>query len=94
MIFPVNNNNQGISPRNSTNRSLVTISYPEKGGSRWKLVLLPGSLQELLVVARMMFGIVPKKILTEWGADFDNIDMIRDSDHLVFSSDSGRTAGL
>lgn len=91
LILPINNNNEAIRPRNSANRPRVTISCPEKGDRTIKLVLLPGSLQELLEVAGTKFGTVPKKILTKEGAEIDDIDVIRDGDHLVLSSDSGRT---
>ncbi|OWM71715.1 hypothetical protein CDL15_Pgr005903 [Punica granatum] len=87
--FPITNNNQSARPRNNPIiQSRVTISCPEVGESTGKLLLLPASLQELLEVAGKKLGFMPKKILTKEGAEIDDIDVIRDGDHLVFSSDS------
>ncbi|KAG9147816.1 hypothetical protein Leryth_003419 [Lithospermum erythrorhizon] len=64
----------------------VTISWPEKSDSEGKLVLLPGSFQELLEIGSKKYGSLPAKVLTKDGAEVDSIELIRDGDHLVFSS--------
>ncbi|KAL4295385.1 hypothetical protein GQ457_12G023580 [Hibiscus cannabinus] len=63
----------------------VVISCPEKGETAGKLVLLPGSFQELLDVGAKKLGIVGAKIMSQ-GAEIDDIEVIRDGDHLVFVS--------
>ncbi|GMY35927.1 potassium channel AKT1-like isoform X1 [Fagus crenata] len=74
------------SPKNQGgNRARVSISCPEKGLAG-KLVLLPGSFQELLEIGAKKFGIVPFKILSKDGAEIDDIEVIRDGDHLTFVS--------
>lgn len=54
-----------------------------------KLVLLPGSLQELLRIGAVKFGFMPTKVLSKDGAEIDNIELIRDEDHLILVSDDG-----
>jgi hypothetical protein len=74
------------SPKNQGgNRARVSISCPEKGLAG-KLVLLPGSFQELLEIGAKKFGIVPFKVLSKDGAEIDDIEVIRDGDHLTFVS--------
>ncbi|KAK8602184.1 hypothetical protein V6N13_058164 [Hibiscus sabdariffa] len=63
----------------------VVISCPEKGETAGKLVLLPGSFQELLDIGAKKLGIVGAKVMSQ-GAEIDDIDVIRDGDHLVFVS--------
>ncbi|KAK2986594.1 hypothetical protein RJ640_029636 [Escallonia rubra] len=70
----------------------VTVSCPEKGDAAGKLVLLPQSFQELLDIGTKKFGFLPARILSRDGAEIDDIDLIRDGDHLVFVSD-GITEG-
>ncbi|KAI8022015.1 Potassium channel AKT1 [Camellia lanceoleosa] len=65
----------------------VTVSWPEKGDDKGKLVLLPQSLQEPLEIGAKRFGFSPTKVLTKDGAEIDDIQMIRDGDHLKFASD-------
>ncbi|PON84120.1 Voltage dependent potassium channel [Trema orientale] len=75
------------SPRengNNNNPARVTISCPEKGEVKGKLVLLPGSFQELLKLGAKKFGFLTAKVVSKEGADIDNIEVIRDGDHLVF----------
>ncbi|XP_021912106.1 potassium channel AKT1-like [Carica papaya] len=62
----------------------VTISCPGKGEPEGKLVLLPGSFQELKELGLKKFGIMPTKILNEEQAEIDEIEVIRDGDHLYF----------
>lgn len=66
----------------------VTISCPEKANSARKLIPLPGSLAELLDLGRNKFGFLPTKVLTEEGAEIDDVKVIRDGDHLVLVSDA------
>ncbi|URD97215.1 Potassium channel [Musa troglodytarum] len=66
----------------------VTISCPEKANSARKLVPLPGSLTELLDIGRNKFGFFPTKVLTEGGAEIDDVKVIRDGDRLVLVSDA------
>lgn len=65
----------------------VTVSVPQSGGGGYasKLVLLPGSLKEILEVGEKKFGVNATKILTEDGAEIDDIAVIRDGDRLVLA---------
>ena len=84
LLFPAN---QIRSARDSGSKAArVTISCPEKKQASGKLVLLPGSLQELLDIAAKKFGILPSKVLSKDGAEIDDIEAIRDGDHLIFVS--------
>ncbi|XP_040382258.1 potassium channel KAT4-like [Oryza brachyantha] len=53
--------------------------------SRGKLVLLPDSLQELMKLFEKKFGKAAGGILTLEGAEVEDIEVIRDGDHLFFS---------
>lgn len=67
----------------------VTISCAEKDEVAGKLVLLPGSFKELLELGSNKFGIVAARVMSkENNAEIDDIDVIRDGDHLIFSTDS------
>ncbi|XP_041005098.1 potassium channel AKT1-like [Juglans microcarpa x Juglans regia] len=68
------------------NPTRVTISCPEKGEVAGKLMLLPGSFQELLEIGAKKFGVSPSKVLSKDGAEIDDIDVIRDGDHLILVS--------
>lgn len=65
----------------------VTLYCPEKGEHARKLVFLPKSLEELLHIGAKKFDISPTKILNREGAEIDDIDLIRDGDHLVIARD-------
>lgn len=65
----------------------VTLSCPEKSERASKLVSLPNSLQELLDLGATKFDFSPTKILTTEGAEVDDINLIRDGDHLIVASD-------
>lgn len=65
----------------------VTVSCPEKGDVKGKLILLPKSFQELLEIGAKKYGFLPAKVLSKEGADIDEIEVIRDGDHVVFVSD-------
>ncbi|KAL6221747.1 hypothetical protein ACLB2K_005142 [Fragaria x ananassa] len=72
---------------NNPNPARVTISCPEKGEVSGKLVLLPDSFEELLEVGAKKFGLTPAKVLCkDGGAEIDDIEVIRDGDHLIFVS--------
>ncbi|KAL4339472.1 hypothetical protein GQ457_08G000470 [Hibiscus cannabinus] len=66
------------------NSSRVVISCPEKGQTTGKLVLLPGNIEELLEIGAKKFGILGAKVVSKEGAEIDDIEVIRDGDHLVF----------
>ncbi|KAF9606385.1 hypothetical protein IFM89_025074 [Coptis chinensis] len=84
-LTTTNSLNRGIHGNYS---SRVTISCPEKGDATGKLVLLPGSLQELLELGTKKFGITVSKVLTNERAEIDDVELIRDGDHLILVSDS------
>uniref|UniRef100_A0A1J3FFZ5 Potassium channel n=1 Tax=Noccaea caerulescens TaxID=107243 RepID=A0A1J3FFZ5_NOCCA len=70
----------------------VTISCAEKDEVAGKLVLLPGSFKELLELGSNKFGIVAAKVMSkENNAEIDDVDVIRDGDHLIFATDSNHT---
>uniref|UniRef100_A0A0E0P4L8 Potassium channel n=1 Tax=Oryza rufipogon TaxID=4529 RepID=A0A0E0P4L8_ORYRU len=58
-----------------------TTLYPSPG----KLVLLPDSMQELMKLSEKKFGKAARGILTVEGAEVEDIEVIRDGDHLFFS---------
>lgn len=55
---------------------------PEPPMKSPKLMLLPVSWEELIKVASHRFGFVPVKILSQDGAEIEEIDVVRDGDHL------------
>lgn len=63
----------------------VMLSCPEKGERAKKLVFLPKSLQELLHIGAKKFDFSPTKILTKEGAEVEDINSIRDGDHLILA---------
>ena len=63
----------------------VTISCPEKSQVLSKLILLPKSFQELLEIGAQRFGLSPTRVMTG-GAEIDDIELIRDGDHLILVS--------
>lgn len=89
MVFRVSNNNV----RSNVNvKARVTITCPEKGeGGGKKLVLLPGSLKELIEMGANKFGGFHGnvKVFTWDGAQIDDVDVVRDGDLLVFVTDDG-----
>ncbi|KAL8248039.1 hypothetical protein R6Q59_009255 [Mikania micrantha] len=66
--------------------SRVTISCPEVNDEDGKLIRLPGSLQELLDISAKKFSISPTKILTKEGALIEDIQLVRDGDHLIIAT--------
>lgn len=67
----------------------MILSCPQQNEVAAKLILLPKSLQELFDIGAKKFGVSPTKILTKEGAEVDNIELIRDGDHLILASHSG-----
>ncbi|CAJ1944412.1 unnamed protein product [Sphenostylis stenocarpa] len=67
----------------------VIISCPERGEVVGKLVLLPGSFQELLEIGGKKFGFYPAKVVCKDGGQIEDIEVIRDGDHLVFLGAGG-----
>ncbi|KAI7733991.1 hypothetical protein M8C21_014329 [Ambrosia artemisiifolia] len=67
----------------------VVVSCPKKGDVVGKLVLLPQTFQELLDIGVRKFGFLASKVMNMEGAEIDEIELIRDGDHLVFDSDDG-----
>ncbi|XP_039040908.1 potassium channel AKT1-like [Hibiscus syriacus] len=78
---------KGVKDDPIVNSSRVVISCPEKGQTTKKLVLLPGNIEELLEIGAKRFGIFGAKVVSKEGAEIDDIEVIRDGDHLVFVSD-------
>ncbi|KAM7263630.1 hypothetical protein ACFE04_001313 [Oxalis oulophora] len=73
---------------NGGNPTRVTISCPEKGEVSGKLVLLPGTLRELIDLGEKKFSLSNAKILSYDRAEIDDIEVIRDGDHLIFVNDN------
>lgn len=67
----------------------VTISCSEKGDTAGMLILLPQSFQELRDICYRKYGFLPGRVLMKDGAEIEEIELIRDGDHLVFVSDGG-----
>ncbi|XP_058724846.1 potassium channel AKT6-like isoform X2 [Vicia villosa] len=61
----------------------VMISCQGKSEYPKRLVFLPKSLQELLLIGAEKFNYSPTKILTEDGAEVEDICLIREGDHLI-----------
>ncbi|KAK4483657.1 hypothetical protein RD792_010858 [Penstemon davidsonii] len=76
-----------ISTVNGSCVARVTVSCPEKGDYAGKLVLLPHSFEELLELSAKKYGVFPVNVLNKDGAVIEDIELIRDGDHLVFVSD-------
>lgn len=68
----------------------MVLSCLKRGDGAKNLVLLPGSLQELLDLGYQKFGFRPTKILTIDGALIEDLAVIRDGDNLVVASDDGQ----
>ncbi|GAA0170987.1 hypothetical protein Leryth_017111 [Lithospermum erythrorhizon] len=68
------------------NRARVIISCPEKDDVAGKLVLRPGTFKELLEYGSQTYGFYPTKVVSEDGVSMEDIDVIRDGDHLILAS--------
>ncbi|CAN4119912.1 unnamed protein product [Withania somnifera] len=64
----------------------ITVGYLEKAHLGRRLVHLPESIQELLDIGAEKFGISLMKVLTEDGALIEDIEVIREGDHLVLAT--------
>lgn len=65
----------------------VTISCQGNVEAARKLVHLPDSLQELLSIGAKKFGFTPNKVFTREGAEIEDIELIRDGDHIILAKD-------
>ncbi|XP_050212661.1 potassium channel AKT1-like [Mercurialis annua] len=72
------------------NPARVVISCPEKADMAGKLVLLPKSLQELVEIGKQKFGLGHSKVLSKDRAEIDDIEVIRDGDHILFVTDRSK----
>ncbi|KAL5768942.1 hypothetical protein ACOSP7_015491 [Xanthoceras sorbifolium] len=88
MLFSVGHTKGAKNP--DVNSARVTISCPEKGEAVGKLVRLPDSFEELLDLGAKKFGISSAKVLSKDRAEIDDIEVIRDGDHLIFVSEGGQ----
>nr|AAF81249.1 putative potassium channel protein Mkt1p [Mesembryanthemum crystallinum] len=59
----------------------VILKCPAKGEAV-KLVMVPETIQELLDIGAQKFGCVCTKVVTADGAEVDEVEVIRDGDHL------------
>ncbi|RZC91985.1 hypothetical protein C5167_027873 [Papaver somniferum] len=66
----------------------ITISCPEVGVTKGKLVLFPKSMEELFGIGAAKFGFSATRVLTKSKAEIDDIGLIRDGDHLILVSDN------
>ncbi|KAL2338325.1 hypothetical protein Fmac_012771 [Flemingia macrophylla] len=90
LLLSVDNARNGVKSGVGATRTRVVVSCPEKSEDVGKLVLLPGTFQELLEIGAKKFGICPAKVVCKDGAEIEDIEVIRDGDHLVFVSDDRR----
>nr|GEW86305.1 potassium channel AKT1-like [Tanacetum cinerariifolium] len=74
------------------NPGRVIVSCPEKGDIAGKLVFLPKTFHELLDVGVKKYGFLASKVVNKEGAEVDDIEVVRDGDHLVYVSDASQTA--
>ncbi|KAK9055078.1 hypothetical protein SSX86_026158 [Deinandra increscens subsp. villosa] len=73
------------------NPGRVVVSCPEKGDVAGKLVFIPRNFQELLEIGVKKYGFMASKVVNKEGAEVDEIEVVRDGDHLIFVSDSSQT---
>ncbi|TYH08055.1 hypothetical protein ES288_A08G284600v1 [Gossypium darwinii] len=81
------NRNKGVTDSIVTSARVV-ISCPEIGHVHGKLIVLPGTFKEFIEIGAKKFGIFGAKVVTK-GVEIDDIDVIRDGDHLVFVTNDG-----
>ncbi|KAK8342990.1 hypothetical protein V6Z12_A08G270200 [Gossypium hirsutum] len=82
------NRNKGVTDSIVTSARVV-ISCPEIGHVHGKLIVLPGTFKEFIEIGAKKFGIFGAKVVTKEGVEIDDIDVIRDGDHLVFVTNDG-----
>ncbi|KAL4194931.1 hypothetical protein AMTRI_Chr05g70920 [Amborella trichopoda] len=63
-------------------RRRVTIHGVEKERGSGKLILLPDSIEELLRIGGEKFGFSPTKVVNSEDAEVEDIEAVRDGDHL------------
>uniref|UniRef100_A0A162A192 Potassium channel n=1 Tax=Daucus carota subsp. sativus TaxID=79200 RepID=A0A162A192_DAUCS len=85
LLLSVNQNRSALNVAHYTART--TVSCPQKGDVTGKLVLLPQSFQQLLEICMKKYRFVPTRVLIKDGAEIDEINLVRDGDHLVFVGD-------
>ncbi|KAI3801883.1 hypothetical protein L1987_30000 [Smallanthus sonchifolius] len=78
----------GVGGRENPGR--VVVSCPEKGDVAGKLVSIPRNFQELLEIGVKKYGFMASKVVNK-GVEVDEIEVVRDGDHLIFVSDSSQT---
>uniref|UniRef100_A0A0D9YE65 Potassium channel n=1 Tax=Oryza glumipatula TaxID=40148 RepID=A0A0D9YE65_9ORYZ len=71
--------------RVSIHEHLLNGTGTALNGSSGKLVILPDSMQDLMKLSEKKFGKAARGILTVGGAEVEDIEVIRDGDHLFFS---------
>uniref|UniRef100_A0A0D9V4Z9 Potassium channel n=1 Tax=Leersia perrieri TaxID=77586 RepID=A0A0D9V4Z9_9ORYZ len=69
-------------PWTEPKRVVIHENFSNKTG---KLILLPDSLQELMKLSENKFGKAASGVLTVEGAEIEDIEVVRDGDHLFFS---------
>ncbi|XP_031098345.1 potassium channel AKT1-like [Ipomoea triloba] len=69
----------------------VIVSCPERGDVAGKVVSLPKTFHELLQIGVKKYGFLPAKVVSKEGAEIEDIELIRDDDHIVFISENRTT---
>lgn len=64
----------------------VILRCAERDDIEGQVVLMPGHFQDLLDLGYQKFGFKPTKVVTEDGALIEDMDVIRDGDHLFLAS--------
>ncbi|XP_057765830.1 potassium channel AKT1-like isoform X2 [Salvia miltiorrhiza] len=64
----------------------ITVTCPEKGDVGGKLVVRPGSLEELKEMGAKRYGASFVRVLGKGGAEIDDIEVVRDGDRLAFAA--------
>ncbi|XP_057787650.1 potassium channel AKT1-like isoform X1 [Salvia miltiorrhiza] len=64
----------------------ITVTCPEKGDVGGKLVVRPGSLEELKEMGAKRYGASFVRVLGKGGAEIDDIQVVRDGDRLAFAA--------
>lgn len=64
----------------------VILRCAERDDIEGQVVLMAGNFQDLLDLGYQKFGFKPTKVVTEDGALIEDMDVIRDGDHLFLAS--------
>ncbi|WCJ29707.1 Potassium channel AKT1 [Euphorbia peplus] len=86
LLFPVSPTAVGVDTYGAR-PARVVISCPEKGDTAGKLILLPKSLEELIEIGGKKYGLSHGKVVSKERADIEDIEVIRDGDHILFVND-------